>query len=198
MSTNTISPPLNAILFPDTSRKWTFEDVKDWGEDVYCEILEGELFMSPTPTFYHQEVSLNLAILLKNFIKSNDLGRICTAPQDVRLSPTNLLQPDILFISKSNSKAEILGSVIGPPDLVVEVISPSSIRRDYHQKMKIYSKFGISEYWIVDPANRVVEVFVLTDENEYELFFFNDDLESEAESKCLPGFKAKLKDIFQV
>jgi Uma2 family endonuclease len=184
------------VLFPDTSRVWTYDDVKDWGEDVHCEILNGELFMSPTPSFYHQEISGNLYTDMHDFVKAHRLGRIVTAPQDTRLGKFNLLQPDILFISKDNKDVKIEVTVVGPPDLVVEIVSPTSIRRDYHKKKDIYEEFKVKEYWIVDPANKSVEVFTLKNDI-YEIFTFGTNPEHIAKSVVLQGFEITLGDIFE-
>lgn len=186
----------DAILFPDTSRKWTYEDVQDWDEDVYCEILNGELFMSPTPSFYHQEISGNIYSLIRNYVKKHNLGKVVSAPQDTRLSKFNLLQPDILFISKDNTKVKIENTVVGSPDLVVEIISPTSIRRDYHSKKDIYEEFKVQEYWIVDPGNQAVEVFHL-ENDKYELIAFAESPEKKVFSKVLLGFEVTLAEIFE-
>ncbi|MDX2191220.1 MAG: Uma2 family endonuclease [Bacteroidota bacterium] len=186
----------NFVLFPDTSKKWSYTDVVNWGEDVHVEILNGELFLSPTPTFYHQTVSLNLVILMSNFIKKFKLGKIVTAPQDTRLGNFNLVQPDILFISNQNTKVRIDKTVIGPPDLVVEIISPSSVSRDYHKKKDIYEKFKVQEYWIVDPGNQSVEVLYLVDD-KYEILSLGDSLDKKVFSKVLAGFEVTLAEIFE-
>ena len=196
MATSILTPPKDAILFPDSTRVWTYDDVKDWGDDVHCEIINGELYMSPTPSFYHQEVSRNLGFLIHKFVKKNKLGKMVMKPQDTRLGNFNLLQPDILFIANDNKNVKIEGTVIGAPDLVVEIISPSSIRRDYHQKKDIYESHKVLEYWIVDPANQAVEVFRLQGD-KYELIAFAEKPEKTVFSKVLQGFEVTLAEIFE-
>lgn len=196
MATTTLVPTKDAILFPDTSRIWTYEDIKDWKEVIHCEIINGGLHMSSTPNFYHQEVSGNVYTLMRKFIKKHKLGKIISAPQDTRLGEFNLVQPDILFLSKENINVRIEGTEVGAPDLDVEIISPPSIRRNYHQIKDIYEAHLVQEYWIIDPANQAVEVFWLNGE-KYELIAFAEMPKKIVISKVLQGFEVTLAEIFE-
>lgn len=185
------------LLAPDTTKEWTYEDLQLFDEDFYCEILNGELYMSPSPSKKHQYVLGKIYTLFENFVERNSLGEIFFAPLDVKLDTKNVVQPDLIFISTGNTnyKNTTETIIIGAPDLVLEIVSPYSVRRDYYTKLKTYEKYSIKEYWIVDPANEVVEVFSLTDQNEYELFS-NMVKKGNIESKILKGFQLNLDIIF--
>lgn len=125
-------------------------------EGTLAEVIENTLYMSPTPTGQHQKVLTDLLFTIKLFVEQNDLGLVLPAPLDVFLDETsNAVQPDLLFISKS--KLAIFnpdGPVNGVPDLIVEVLSPGNKKHDMVRKKDLYEKFGVHEYWIVDPANK--------------------------------------------
>lgn len=132
------------------------------------EVLEGALeAMSPSPTANHQSVGGQLFFLFKQRCKSDYL--VFVAPLDVILSRTNVLQPDLLLIHRSRADIVTKRGVEGAPDLVVEVLSPSSRARDKVRKMKIYAKHGVPEYWVVDINSQTLERHVLNDNGGYEL-----------------------------
>ncbi len=130
-------------------------------EDERYELLEGERFIIPTPPLIHQLVLGEILFLLHDFVKAHRLGQVLMAPLEVVLSIENIVQPDVFFIS--NQRRHIVdpdGCVNAAPDLVIEILSPSTSGRDRLYKRKLYSKFGVQEYWIVDPAARTIEVLV--------------------------------------
>lgn len=157
------------------------------------EIVDGVLeLMSPGPMTIHQTVSGELGFILKQSCKSNFV--IFSAPIDVILNQTNVLQPDILMIHHSRLGIVTSRGIEGPPDLVVEVISPSSRKRDKVVKSKIYAKYQVPEYWIIDPKGRTLEQYRLQGEL-YELvrLFEGDD---QVTSDKLPCVSFALSDIF--
>jgi len=128
----------------------------------FVELSEGELIMPPHPTNTHQRVVLRLVLVFQSFVEARDVGTIRFAPLPVRLWPGKIREPDILFVSHEH--ADRIGEQFyGPPDLVVEVISPGTRRVDRGEKFLEYARAGISEYWLVDPEARSIEVFVLQD-----------------------------------
>jgi Uma2 family endonuclease len=156
---------MSAIINQPTSsaKHWTWEDLQRFDETERYEIYDGKLIpMSPSPSFYHQELSNRLAFLITLFLQQNPIGRLVAAPMDVIFSNDNLVQPDLLFIAHENAGI-IKGRVFGPPDLAVEILSPSSIQRDRYQKLEQYARFGVKEYWIIDPASRSIDVLTLRD-----------------------------------
>jgi Uma2 family endonuclease len=149
--------------------------------------------MTPSPKTTHQRISRRLGIKMATFVDSAEVGEIFIAPFDVVLDKENVVQPDILFISKSRS--DIIGenNVQGPPDLVVEILSESSAYRDAIQKKMLYARHGVGEYWIVAPGERFIEVYLLK-EREYTLVKTYHDDET-IESTVIPGLKIALREI---
>lgn len=159
------------------------------------EIIDGILeMMSPAPSSSHQTVSRELAFVFMQSCRSDYL--IFNAPLDVILSKTDVVQPDLLMIHRSRSDIVTIRGVEGPPDLVVEIVSPGSRNRDKIKKMKIYAKYGISEYWIIDAGSRTLERFILSDNGTYEMFnlFEGDDV---VVSDKLPCVSFVIGEIFK-
>jgi len=132
-------------------KKYTYEDYLKTPEDKRYELIEGELLMTPSPITSHQRISRKIEFLIEKFVTENDLGEVFYAPYDVHLDDENVVQPDIMFISKGRSKIIGEKNLLGAPDLVVEILSESTAYRDLIQKKKLYAKFGVKEYWIVVP-----------------------------------------------
>jgi Uma2 family endonuclease len=123
------------------------------------EIIEGELFVSPSPVEAHQRFVTNLAIILGGFVKRQPLGTIYVAPFDVVFSRFDVVEPDLLYVSKERASVVGPANVQGPPDLVVEVLSESTERTDRTTKLKLYARFGVKEYWILDPDACSAEIY---------------------------------------
>jgi Uma2 family endonuclease len=176
---------------------YTYQDYLDLPDDGNkYEIIEGELIMSPAPFTIHQIVKGNLYFEMRKFIVDKKIGTIFDAPTDVVLSETNIVQPDILFILKDNSYIITDANIKGVPDLVVEVISPSTGYYDLTSKKDIYEKFGVREYWIVDPKKQRIEIY----ENTGQKFELNQRAEKEGKitSQVLKGLQLSLKKIFEI
>ncbi|RUS46177.1 Uma2 family endonuclease [Cohnella sp. AR92] len=150
------------------------------------EVLDGVLeAMSPSPTATHQSVSGELQFLFKQRCKTDYL--IFVAPLDVILSQKNVLQPDLLLVHRSRSGIVTERGVEGAPDLVAEILSPSSRARDKVVKMKIYAKHGVPEYWVIDTRARTLERYVLMEVGIYELrdLFEENDAVSSDKMPCV-------------
>ncbi len=132
------------------------------------ELLEGELVVVPSPNTAHQRIVGNLYLLLRQHVQRNALGEVFTAPYDIVLGHRVVAQPDLVFVSQENAEIILPAHVRGVPDLVVEVVSPSSAKRDLLQKRRIYARYGVPNYWVVDPDDREVVAFVLEDEEYRE------------------------------
>lgn len=143
---------------PSPRVKFTYEDYRRTPEDKRYELIDGDLIMVPSPRTAHQSVSMRLGVYLYNFVKAGSVGRMFFAPFDVVLSDTDVVQPDILFIS--NERLHILteDNVRGAPDLVIEILSPGTADRDRTLKRSLYARHGVREYWLVDPQTSTVEV----------------------------------------
>jgi Uma2 family endonuclease len=142
--------------------KLTFEQFRQLPSDgKRYELVHGEVHVTPAPTTRHQAVVQNLALSLGSHVIKNHLGEVWTAPLDVRLGEDTALQPDLIFIS--NARAGIIQEnwVAGSPDLVVEVLSPSTAAHDRATKLPVYAQAGVPEVWLIDPHAKTVEVLKL-------------------------------------
>jgi len=125
------------------------------------EILDGELYVTPSPSYGHQLAVYRLATFLGSHVEAKGLGQVLFAPLDVLLAETNIVQPDILFLSRGKIPPGKAKNIQVAPDLVVEVLSESTAEQDRLHKKRIYARHGVPHYWIVDPENRTLEVFEL-------------------------------------
>ncbi len=180
--------------------KFTYEDYKSlpYTERQRFELLEGELIpMAPSPGEAHQAASIGLASLLYRFVRERRLGRVYEAPFDVVLGAPGeeqVVQPDIFFIAQD--RLHIIGEeeVRGGPDLVIEVLSPTTAEKDRLFKRRLYAKHGVKEYWLVDPSARTIEVLTLSEQG-YEqagLYGENDELRS----PLLPELRFPVREVF--
>lgn len=166
----------------------------DVDDNFLYELLDGELVQKSAPSPRHQKVLAELYDVVKAHVKANDLGTVLFAPVDVFLNEYNAPQPDLVFVAKAREALITDDGIMGAPDLVVEIISPSSVRRDRYDKMRIFKRFALPEVWLIDPANRSVEVHVLTG-GEYELASFAAET-GEVRSKALPELKVDVAALF--
>lgn len=152
-------------------RELEFDD-NDTGQ---YELLDGEISKKnrsgvPAPTPWHQRLSGNLYTAIRQHVTEKKLGEVFYAPIDVFLNDYNAPQPDLVFISEAKKNLITNNGIMGTPDLVVEIISPSSVKRDRFQKRGIYERFAVPEYWIADPQNQEIEVYTPSAAGRYELF----------------------------
>ncbi len=177
-----------------TAMKHTYADYLKTSDDERYELLYGALVMAPAPREIHQYVLINLIIAIGAFVKKHKLGKVYSAPFDVVLSDENVVQPDLLFVSTARQHIITPENIQGAPDLVVEILSPSTAERDRVVKSELYAQHGVHEYWIVDPDARTITVFLLNGGAFEEV-----DTYSEGEtltSPMLAGFSIALDEIF--
>ena len=171
--------------------------------DQYCllpedrnryQLFDGELVMTPSPRPRHQRIAVFLVEKLSAHVRTHDLGEVFAAPLDVVLDEYTVVQPDVFFIRRD--RLSIVGEdyVEAAPDLVVEVLSPSTFHIDLRRKMKTYSQFGVEEYWIVDPEEETVEVFRRSGDKLQSTAKYSSG--QSLESPLLPGFHLAVQDIF--
>jgi Uma2 family endonuclease len=158
------------------------------------EVIDGELYVTPSPSVAHQLAVGHLAMLLGTHVDATGLGRVLIAPLDVLLSETTIVQPDALFLSSSKIPSPTVKNIQVAPDLVIEVLSESTAEQDRVHKKRIYARHGIPQYWIVDPENRTLEVFELAG-SEYRLAgsFAGD---TTATSSLFPGLEIPLARLW--
>jgi Uma2 family endonuclease len=187
----------SALLAQKTTRKparWTYQRLCAELEETNqpCELWNGRLIMSPSPTPFHQLVALRLQDALHRWVDRRKLGLVLGAPSDVVLAPDMALQPDVLFVAKARLSI-VKSHIYGPPDLVMEVVSPDHPRRDYKDKKEQYETHGVQEYWIVDPGRKRIEVWSLQGDF-YQLAGVYSGRQPAA-SALLPGFNVRVDSI---
>ena len=174
--------------------KYTYEDYMRTPDDIRYELLDGELILCPSPHTAHQRTSRDTFLPLMTFVEGNELGEVFDAPCDVVLDDFNVVQPDIIFVS--NERAHIVTdlNIQGAPDLVIEILSPSTAQRDRTQKRDLYARHDVKEYWQSDTDAK--SVLVLTLENgEYRVAGIYTTGQTIV-SPLLPGFSLSVDDIF--
>lgn len=174
--------------------KFTYEDYKHTPEDKRYELLDGDLIMVPAPRTVHQRSSRKIEIPLATYVEENDLGEVFDAPYDVVLSETDVVQPDILFVSKERSHIINELNIRGAPDLVIEVLSPSTAQRDRTLKRTLYALHGVPEYWQADTDAKNVTVLTL-DNGEYKVAGIYGEGQTLV-SPLLPGFMLEIDRVF--
>ncbi|MBC7920735.1 MAG: Uma2 family endonuclease [Ferruginibacter sp.] len=176
--------------------RYTYADYRslDVDDNYLYELIDGELVKKSAPSPQHQLISGNLYSLLKSFVVAKQAGKVLYAPVDVFVDDYNAPQPDLLYISQTHLEYITPDGIFGPPDLVVEIVSPTSISRDYVKKLRIYERFGVAEYWIVNPNYRSVEVYQLINQ-EYNLV--SSAVETgKVQSKVLTGLELNINEVF--
>jgi Uma2 family endonuclease len=128
------------------------------GDGHRYELFDGEAYVSPSPSLWHQDVLINLLLVFR--AAAQGVARVYIAPMDVVLAPATAPQPDLVVVLDKH--ASILKDVIrGVPDLVLEVLSPSTAAMDRGLKMEMYARYGVPEYWIADPEQKAIEIYRL-------------------------------------
>ena len=177
-------------------RKITYDDYCQLPSDIRAEVLDGELLMCASPNLRHQRISRQIEIPLCHWVEEKGLGEVLYAPMDVVLSQYDVVQPDILYVSRERFSILMEKNIQGDPDLVVEILSPGDEKRDTIRKKKIYEKHGVKEYWIVDSMAETITVFCLNGGLFVEKAVYQKG--QILESKILPEFSLRLEQVFKV
>ena len=162
------------------------------------ELIEGELFVSCAPGLPHQLVLHKLQLRIGNYLEANPIGIVAPGPGAV-FSNYDAVIPDLVFVSNERLNSVIQNDrFIAAPDLVIEIVSPGSENRarDLKAKRRLYGRYGVKEYWVVDGENRSVLVFRLTGQGLEEVSLLRND--DQFSSPLLPGLELNLSDIFNV
>ncbi len=163
-------------------------------EGYYYELLNGHIVKKQAPSPQHQEAVSNLNWFLNNFVREHDLGKVYTSPIDVFFDKYNNTQPDILFIKKERLFIVTEHGIEGHPDLIVEVLSKSTYKQDRYEKIELYRKFGVPEYWIADPEYKIIDVYSL-ENNAYTMDCFDIECANFG-SKILTDIKIDMAKVF--
>jgi Uma2 family endonuclease len=177
--------------------KLTYDDFVHFPDDgKRHELIDGEHYVTPSPNTKHQRIVSNLTGLIWSFLRVHRVGEVFGAPLDVVFSDFDVVEPDLLFVSNERRDVLTAQNVRGAPDLVVEIGSPSTRRRDELTKHRLYERFGVSEYWVVDPELDLIKVYRLA-EGRYirvsELTLAAGDVLT---TPVLPGLELPLSAIF--
>ncbi|EKN70778.1 Uma2 family endonuclease [Schinkia azotoformans] len=190
------------MSIPQQSKSYSYADYLSWDDDVFCEVIDGMIIsMSPSPTPLHQDIADELTAEFKIFLRNKDC-RAFSAPIDVCLFANkeiktkdikDWVQPDLIVVCDENKIGE--KNIIGAPDLVIEILSPSTAKNDRLIKYNSYEKAGVMEYWIVDPYNQTIEVYLLENGAYHRNgVYFKDDI---LKVHLLEDFQIDLNLIFK-
>lgn len=174
---------------------WTYKDYALLpGDEHRYEIINGVLFMAPSPNEWHQTTVGRLFRFLAAYVEDNGRGRVYMAPFDVELAHDVIVQPDVLVVLNEHRERITMSRIIGAPDVVIEVSSPGTVSYDRREKQDAYARAGVPEYWVVDPATHTVDVLVL----ERGTFSSQGIFEGPARlpSRVLPGFQESVEKFF--
>ncbi|HEU5434334.1 MAG TPA: Uma2 family endonuclease [Thermomicrobiales bacterium] len=173
---------------------WTYDDLLRFPDDgKRYEIIEGTLYEMPSPLLVHAQVIANLMFFLGALVRSLD-GRLFTAPLDVFVPGGDPVQPDVIVILPGGAAKPVRRGIEGPPDLAIEVLSPSNRGHDRLTKRALYATAGVREYWIVDPEARTVEVLALHLDAFHAVQTAAGD--DRIESSLLPALDLAATDVF--
>ena len=179
------------------SNQLTYEDYLVLPDDgKRHEIIEGDHSVTPAPKTKHQKVSFNLTVAIGSFVKQRDLGMVLAAPCDVILSDENVVQPDLLFVSTARAAIVTEDNIRGAPDLVVEIISETTRKKYEVTKRKLYERFGVQEYWVVDPELESVKIFSRAQQGYGRAVELSKEAGDILTTELLTGFKLALSEIF--
>lgn len=161
------------------------------------ELFEGELSVAKAPSLKHQELIVNFTTIISNYLRENPIGQVWSTP-GVIFDEYNSAIPDLVFIAKERIPKIASGiHIVGAPDLIIEIMSPGSenVRRDQVVKRQTYARFGVKEYWVVEPLVEVVEISRLQENVLASVGVFRNA--EEISSPLLPDLKFTVKDVFR-
>jgi len=188
-----MSLPVGEIEIPQ-KEVYTYADYALLPEGAPYQLIGGKLVMTPAPTTYHQIISMRLELKFANFVNENNLGLVLDAPIDVYFGEKETYQPDIIFIARDRFHIIEAAMINGAPDLVVEILSPSTGYYDLKKKARTYARHGVKEYWVADPEDKSIEVY----KGQEEKFTLNQRIEEEGQIKSLvlDGLEVEVRDVF--
>ncbi|MEW5985911.1 MAG: Uma2 family endonuclease [Chloroflexota bacterium] len=199
MTTQLTAPPIleesPARPWPPPQGLWTYQDYRCLPDDgISYEIIEGKLYMAPAPRPKHQRVIAALFGYLWDFLQDHPQGEAFLSPIDLILPGlASPVQPDVLFITQDRLGMVKEEFIEGVPDLIVEVLSPTNPAHDRRRKFQLYARAGVREYWIVDPDDCRVDVYVLRGRAYAPLGNFGRN--DQTASEVLPAFSVRVGDI---
>lgn len=179
--------------------KLTYDDLLLLPEDgLRHELIDGEHFVSASPNLKHQRVLGNTYHLLRLWLANHDVGQALLSPFDVVFSNIDVVEPDLIYLSHERAaRISTQASLRGAPELVMEIASPSTRRRDETLKKRLYERMGVQEYWFMDPEIDVVRVYRRTGESFGPVVELSLDAGDVLTSPLLAGLELRLADVFK-
>ena len=178
--------------------KLTYDDFVRLPDDGQRhELIDGEHYVTPSPNESHQRTSGNLHYAIRSWLEAHPIGRVYYAPFDVVFSDFDVVEPDLLYVSRERAAVALTPQhVRGVPELVVEIASKGTRKRDETVKRRLYERSGVTEYWVVDPANEVVRVYSRTAAGFARPVEHSREAGDVLTTPLLPGFELPLTVVF--
>jgi len=186
-----------AVSYLAKRKNYTYHDYLNLPEDgKRYEVINGELVMVEAPNTIHQNIIIKIIYEIEDFLRQQKIGKIFCSPTDIKFNDTNVVQPDILFISKERLNIITENNINGAPNLIMEILSPGTAYYDLIGKKELYEQFGVKEYWIVDPRKQRVDVY----QNVKQQFELDQRIELEGivTSVVIKGFEINYENIFSL
>jgi len=179
--------------------KLTYDDFVQFPDDGQRhELIDGEHYVTPSPNTKHQTVSLNLTVLIGSWLERNPIGRLFHAPFDVVFSQFDVVEPDLLYLSNARAADALTAQhVRGVPELVIEIGSPATRKRDETVKRRLYERAGVSEYWVVDPEIDRVRIYRREADAFARVIELSADGGDVVTTPLLPGLEVPLSRVFR-
>ena len=171
------------LLFPDDGERH--------------ELVGGDHYVTPSPSLRHQTISGRLHRTIGRYLDDHPVGEIWAAPLDVVLSQVDVVEPDLIYVSNARASVLTKQNIQGVPDLVVEILSPNTRKMDEVVKRRAYERFGVPEYWVVDPELNLIKVYVLRDARFERAAEFLSDEDAILTTSLFPGLNLDLRTLFR-
>jgi Uma2 family endonuclease len=183
-------------MLKTVARPLTVEDYRELPEGPpYYQLIEGDIFMAPSPDLFHQDIVGNLYFILRSYLARHRVGSVHLAPSDVQLSELNVYQPDLYFVSNARRSIFTKQGPVGAPNLIVEILSPKTAKLDRGMKRTVYARTGVEELWIVDPERKRIEIYRFAESADEPVL--NVGTRQRFTSPLLPGLQIAVAAVFR-
>jgi len=186
-------------MMPSPGVKLTYDDFVLFPDDgLRHELIDGEHYVTPSPNTKHQSISINLTVLIGSWLEQNPIGRLFHAPFDVVFSRFDVVEPDLLYLSNARAADALTPlHVRGVPELVVEIGSPGTRKRDETIKRRLYERAGVEEYWVVDPEIDAIRVYRRDGDEFARVVELSAETGDVLTTQLLPGLEIPLARVFK-
>jgi Uma2 family endonuclease len=184
------------LSYIDFNKKYTYSDYLTWNDDFRRELIDGFVYLMSAPKYIHQVVSKRIVEIFSLSDKIPGKFEVAYAPVDVKFSEFDVVQPDIVVCDKKKIYEE---GIRGAPELIVEIYSPSTVKKDLNEKFNLYEKYGVKEYWFITPKESL-QVYVLHDNGKYDRGIIYDCLKTPdamVPVNIIKGLEIPLYEILQ-